>query len=60
MVVVPMKFCVTIWEGFTVKINLTPLRPLPAGRQALGKLIKIQKNVMLSDHRVTGNLGPLG
>jgi len=49
MVVAPMKFCVTIWEGFTVKTNITPLRPLPpppsvgtgAGRQALGKLIEI-------------------
>jgi len=24
MVVAPMKFCVTIWEEFTVKINITP------------------------------------
>ena len=31
----PMKFCVTIWEEFTVKIDITPLRPLPPGRQAL-------------------------
>ena len=41
MVVAPMKFCVTIWEGFTVKTNVTPLRPLPAGRQALEKSIEI-------------------
>jgi len=59
MVVAPMKFCVTIWEGFIVKINITPLRPLPAGRQALEKSIEIQKNVTLSHHRVTGSLGPL-
>jgi hypothetical protein len=45
MAAAPMKFCVTIWEGFTVKINRTPLRPLPAppsvetgaGRQLLEK-----------------------
>jgi hypothetical protein len=41
MVVAPMKFCVTIWEGFTVRINITPLHPLPAGRQALEKSIEI-------------------
>ena len=41
MVVAPMKFCVIILEGSTVKINVTPLRPLPAGRQALRKLIEI-------------------
>jgi hypothetical protein len=33
----PMKFCVTIWEGFTVKINRTPLRPLPAVGRLLEK-----------------------
>ena len=27
MVVAPMKFCVTIWEGFTVKINIPPCAP---------------------------------
>jgi len=27
-----MRFCVTIWEGFIVKINITPCGPLPAGR----------------------------
>jgi hypothetical protein len=41
MVAAPTKFYVIIWEGFTVKINITRLRPcLPAG-QALGKSIEI-------------------
>jgi hypothetical protein len=30
MVVAPMKFCVTTWEGSTVKINVAPC--LPGGR----------------------------
>jgi hypothetical protein len=33
MGVAPMRFCVTIWEEFTVKINITPCAPcLPVGR----------------------------
>jgi len=31
MVAAPMKFCVTIWEGSTVKINIIPLHP-PLGK----------------------------
>jgi hypothetical protein len=41
MAAAPTKCCATIWEGFTVKINIVPLRHLPAGRQALGKSIEI-------------------
>ncbi len=50
MAAAPMKFCATIWEGFTVKISRPPLRPLPAspasvgtgaGRQALENCFEI-------------------
>ena len=34
MVEAPMRFCVTIWEGFTAKINIIPLHP-PLGKGEL-------------------------
>jgi hypothetical protein len=42
MEVVPMKFCVIIWEGFTVKISITPWAPA-CPEAGSGELIEIHR-----------------
>ena len=47
MGVAPMRFCVTIWEGFTVKINLTPVRIAEERKLTSGDMAVLAKKPIL-------------